>query len=226
VSTRPVAMSNRSSDRKAVICIFAKPPRPGEVKTRLVPLLGAERAAALAEAFLQDTVAMVRQCSWAECVIAATQPLERDYFSQKGLWLQGDGDLGMRLERIFQRGLRRHEMVFALGADSPGMPCGYLQEAMGALHTADAVLGPASDGGFCFLGLKKCPAGIFDGITWSSPETMASTMRALQAHGLRVTVGQPWFDVDTPEDLEHLREVLQKTPTAAPVTAELLRGWK
>jgi rSAM/selenodomain-associated transferase 1 len=219
-------MSNRSSDRKAVICIFAKPPRPGEVKTRLVPLLGAERAAALAEAFLQDTVAMVRQCSWAECVIAATQPLERDYFSQQQLWLQGDGNLGTRLEGIFQRGLQHHEIVFALGADSPGMPAEHLRQAMEALRTADAVFGPAADGGFCFLGLKKCPAGIFDGIAWSTPATMASTMRALQDHGLRVSVGQPWFDVDTSEDLEHLREVLQKTPTAALATAELLRGWK
>jgi uncharacterized protein len=219
-------MFDPSSDKKAVICIFAKPPRPGEVKTRLVPLLGTERAAALAETFLQDTVAMVRQCFWATCVIAATQPFERDYFSQQELWLQGDGDLGMRLERIFQRGLQHHEIVFALGADSPGMPADHLRQTREALRKADAVFGPAADGGFCFLGLKKCPAGIFDGIAWSATDTMASTMRALQAHGLRVSVGQPWFDVDTPDDLEHLREVLQKTPTVAPATAELLRGWK
>ncbi len=218
-------MSIPSSAKKAVICIFAKPPRPGEVKTRLAPLLGADRAAALAEAFLQDTVAMVRQCSWAKCVIAATQPFERDYFSPDELWLQGDGDLGMRLQRIFQRGLQHHEIVFALGADSPGLPGDALQHAMEALHTADAVLGPAADGGFCFLGLKKCPAGIFNGIAWSNSETMTSTMSALHASGLRVIIGQPWFDIDTAEDLEHLRELLQNDSSAAPVTAELLRAW-
>jgi rSAM/selenodomain-associated transferase 1 len=209
------------SPRKAAICIFAKPPRSGEVKTRLIPLLGAAGAAALAEAFLHDTVSMVRQLEWAECVLAVTEPFARDYFSEDELWLQGDGGLEMRLERVFQRGLQSYSMVFALGADSPGLPASHLEQARRTLEKADAVIGPAADGGFCFLGLKKCPPGLFHGIPWSSSETMAQTIRALQRHGIQAVVGEPWFDVDTPEDLARVSKL---TEEQAPATMRALRG--
>ena len=62
---------------EAIVCIFVKPPNPGAVKTRLIPELGPERAAELAEALLEDTVAMVRTLPWAECIIAATKTFER-----------------------------------------------------------------------------------------------------------------------------------------------------
>ena len=58
---------------EAIVCIFTKPPIPGTVKTGLIPELGADRAAELAEAFLEDTVAMVRTVPWAECIVAATK---------------------------------------------------------------------------------------------------------------------------------------------------------
>ncbi|HEV8492517.1 MAG TPA: DUF2064 domain-containing protein, partial [Candidatus Angelobacter sp.] len=122
-----------------MVCIFVKPPEPGAVKTRLIPELGPERTAELAEAFLEDTVAMVRTLPWAECIIAATKTFERPYFKPEEVWLQSEGDLGERLEKVLRLALKRREIVLAIGGDSPGLPAAYMERARQALKTADAV---------------------------------------------------------------------------------------
>lgn len=208
---------------EAMVCIFAKPPEPGAVKTRLIPELGPDRAAELAEAFLEDTVAMVRTLNWAECIIAATRTFERSYFKPEEVWLQSEGDLGDRLEKVLRLALKRKPIVLAIGADSPGLPASYLENARNALATADAVLGPSADGGFYLIGLKDCPVGVLEGIQWSHSTTLAATIHKLEQFGLKTVLINPWFDVDSHEDLERLRRQLANDPTAAPRTAELLR---
>jgi rSAM/selenodomain-associated transferase 1 len=208
---------------EAIICIFAKPPIPGSVKTRLIPELGAERAAELAEAFLEDTVAMVRTIPWAECIIAASKTFARNYFKPEEVWLQSEGDLGDRLEKVLRLALKRKPIVLAIGADSPGLPAAYLENARQALATADAVLGPSADGGFYLIGLKNCPVGVLEGIQWSHSTTLAATVHKLEQFGMKTVLINPWFDVDSHEDLERLRRLLANDPSAAPKTAELLR---
>lgn len=208
--------------QEAMVCIFVKPPEPGAVKTRLIPELGPERTAELAEAFLEDTVAMVRTLPWAECIIAATKAFERSYFKPEEVWLQSEGDLGDRLEKVLRLALKRRAIVLAIGGDSPGLPAAYLQTARDALKTADAVLGPSADGGFYLMGLKDCPAGVLDGIQWSHSTTLAATVHKLEQFGMKTVLIDPWFDIDSHEDLERLRRQLATDPSAAPRTAELL----
>src|SRR6476646_6284451 len=208
---------------EAIVCIFAKPPIPGSVKTRLIPELGPERAAELAEAFLEDTVAMVRTVSWAECMIAATNTFERPYVEPEEVWLQSEGDLGDRLEKVLRLALKRKPIVLAIGADSPGLPAAYLQTARDALKNADAVLGPSLDGGFYLIGLKDCPVGLLEDIQWSHSTTLAATVAKLDQFGMKTVLINPWFDVDGHEDLERLRRQLANDASAAPKTAELLR---
>jgi hypothetical protein len=207
-----------------MICIFAKPPIPGSVKTRLIPELGPERAAELAEAFLEDTVAMVRTVFWAECIIAATKTFERPYFKPEEVWLQSEGDLGDRLEKVLRLALKRRPIVLAIGADSPGLPAAFLESAREALKTADAVLGPSADGGFYLIGLKDCPVGVLDGIQWSHSTTLAATTAKLGQFGMKTVLINPWFDIDSHQDLERLRRQLGADPAAAPRTAGLLRN--
>jgi len=209
--------------QEAMVCIFVKPPEPGAVKTRLIPELGPERTAELAEAFLQDTVAMVRALPWAECIIAATKTFARDYFKPEEVWLQSEGDLGERLEKVLRLALKRREIVLAIGGDSPGLPAAYMERARQALKTADAVLGPSADGGFYLMGLKDCPVGVLDGIQWSHSTTLAATVHKLEQFGMKTVLIDPWFDIDSHEDLERLRGQLANDPTPAPHTAEWLR---
>lgn len=209
--------------RDGSICVFAKPPQAGDVKTRLIPLVGKDGAAALAEAFLLDTWAAVCDLSWARAIIASTGTFDRPLNQQAPeVWLQGDGDLGARLERILARALQGSSFALALGADSPGLPASHMERARLALAEADAVIGPCDDGGFYMLGLRRSPPGLLAGISWSQSNTFAQTLAKLEAAGLRVTVLEPWFDVDRPRDLARLRGLIALGDLCAPKTAEVL----
>jgi rSAM/selenodomain-associated transferase 1 len=201
-----------------VICIFAKPPVAGRVKTRLAAALGPERAAELARAFLDDTISAVRALPWAQPALATTEIVESDL----PLLLQGEGDLGERIERVLRAALQVAPSAIAIGADAPALPRRFLEAARAALDRADAVVGPAEDGGFYLLGLRLCPEGLLAGLPWSASETFTRTVERLWARGLRVEVLERWFDVDRPEDLERLRALLRSGEIDAPRTARLL----
>lgn len=201
-----------------MICIFAKPPVAGRVKTRLAAALGPERAADFARAFLDDTIAAVQALPWAQAALASTEPVP----CALPVILQGEGDLGERIERVLRAALGLAPLALAIGADAPALPARLLEAARDALERADAVIGPADDGGFYLLGLRACPEGLLAGLPWSAPDTFARTAGRLRAHGLRLAVLEPWFDADRPEDLDRLRALLRSGKIVAPATARLL----
>lgn len=211
------------TQHRVTICIFAKPPAPGAVKTRLVPALGAEGAASLARAFLIDTVAQVRAVPWARAVLASTGDLA-PFLPGPRLprWSQGDGDLGQRLERVLRRALAEGGPAVAIGADTPGLPPHLLEQARDALEGAGSVLGPAEDGGFYLLGLTRCPEGLLSSLPWSRHDTMTHTRRRLVERGLPPALLDPWFDVDTPEDLQRLARLIREGRVRADETARAL----
>lgn len=228
---------------EAVICVFAKPPIAGEVKTRLglPPLL----AARLAQAFLDDTLSAMAALPWATVALASTAPAT----AAVPVLLQGEGDLGARIERVLRAALalgaagaparlssspelawdpnhspamRRPAAVIAIGADAPALPARLLESARTALHKYDAVLGPADDGGFYLLALRACPPGLLDGLPWSAPQTCARTLLRLRERGYRTALLEPWFDVDRPEDLTRLEALLRAGTLSAPRTKAVL----
>jgi hypothetical protein len=193
------------------------------VKTRLIPRLGSRGAAELATVFLQDTWASVSALPWVKTVIASTEKnLSEGLPGAAEIWMQGEGDLGARLANIFQRALRDHPYTIAIGADSPGLPLMFLEQARDALSRMDAVIGPCADGGFYLLGLRSCPQDLLSGISWSAATTCAETIAKLQAAGLTVHILQSWFDVDTAEDLEKLDSLLSANQIQAPRTKDFL----
>src|SRR5262245_44344365 len=115
---------------KPCICIFAKSPRPGSVKTCLAPEVGSERAAALAAAFPRDTWSAVWSLRWAQPVLATTDADAEDWDFARGanIWRQGGGDLGERLERVLRRALRAAPFAIALGIDTPGLPRSFVEQ--------------------------------------------------------------------------------------------------
>ncbi|MEJ7599921.1 MAG: TIGR04282 family arsenosugar biosynthesis glycosyltransferase [Kofleriaceae bacterium] len=203
------------------VCIFAKPPVAGAVKTRLAE---PPRAAELARAFLVDTCAAVRTLPWADAILATTGSLDPALAAELAVpvWLQGDGDLGARLERVLRRALASSGTAVAIGADSPGMPRELLDRARLALRTTDAVLGPSEDGGFYLLGLRRCPEGLLADLPWSRSDTFAATLARLHSRGLSPNVLDPWFDVDRPADLARLNRLLTTGAVLAPATARVL----
>lgn len=208
----------------ATICVFAKPPRAGEVKTRLSSALPADGPARLARAFFEDTWALVSGIPWAQAVLATTEPEAAEWHSLNlaEIWPQGDGDLGVRLERVLRRALETSPLAIAVGTDSPGLPIERFEAARAALASNDAVLGPCDDGGFYLIGLRRCPDGLLHELPWSAAETLECTASRLRQHGLRTALLDTWFDVDEPADLERLRRSLRAGEIDAPATARLL----
>jgi len=210
--------------KRGALCIFAKPPEPGRVKTRLAPALGDHGAAELARAFLVDTCQAARALVWATPVLATTGPFEASLDAALALpmWPQGDGDLGARMERVLRRALTSAPFAIAIGADSPGLPPRLLEAARDALEAADAAIGPTADGGFYLLALRRCPDGLLDDLPWSRFDTFTKTVERLQARGLTVRILAPWFDIDRPADLDHLRDLLDRREIVAPATERCL----
>lgn len=208
---------------EVALCVFAKPPRAGDAKTRLAPAVGAEGAAALARAFISDTWAAVSRLPWARPVLASTGPWPDGLLpAPVEVWQQGEGDLGARVERILHRGLEVCPAVMALGADSPGLPMAYLEAAHAALENMDAVFGPSDDGGFYLLAVRRLPVGALVDLPWSQPVTLVRTEARLKSLGLSVARVTPFFDVDVPADLEHLESELGAGRLHAPATAAVL----
>jgi len=205
------------------ICVFAKPPRPGQTKTRLIPAVGADGAANLAHAFFKDIWASLQTLSDATLILVVTEhdpafePIEAE------VWLQGDGDLGDRMERALRRALEGADAAVVVGSDLPGLPLRVFEQAREALQGGAAVLGPSADGGFYLIGLTRCPAGLLAGLPWSQSDTYEQTIARLHSHGLRVRMLERWFDVDVPADLEHLEKLIAREEISVPATSNALQ---
>ena len=209
------------SAARGTVVVLAKPPVAGEVKTRLAP---PDRAALLARAFLIDTFAALRSIEWVDAVLATTAALDPSLEHELAttIWMQGEGDLGARIERVLRRALASAPRAIAMGSDTPGLPLAALERAHDALRAADAAIGPAEDGGFYLLALRSCPEGLLAGLPWSQSDTFAATLARLHERGLSTVVLEPWFDVDRPADLERLRGLLAARTVSAPATWHIL----
>ncbi len=204
---------------RPIACVFARRPEAGRTKTRLARAVGAAAAARLAQAFLDDTLLALAPLPLMR-VLAATEPFEHPGADE--VWLQGDGELGARLERVLQRALERSPRAVALGADAVGLPTAAVLDALARLDTADVVFGPAADGGFWLLAVRTCPAGLFDGVPWSAPTTLAAAEAAARARCLTCARVAEWFDVDLGADLVKLEALLRAGRVHAPATARVL----
>ena len=193
------------------VVVFAKAPLPGYAKTRLIPALGAEGAARLARGLLEAAldaaldagIGPVELC----CAPDARQPAFADLArrAEASLTGQGEGDLGERMARALARSLREHAAAIVIGTDAPGLDAAYLRGAADALATHDAVFGPALDGGYTLVGLRRPAPALFEGIDWSTPQVMAQTRARLARLGLRHAELAPLADIDEPADLRHLQ---------------------
>jgi uncharacterized protein len=193
------------------LVIFAKAPQAGLAKTRLIPALGAEGAAALARRMLEQTMHQaLAACAGRVELCMSPAPADPAW---QGMALpeavartaQGEGDLGQRMARAVQRvTTEQHQPLLLMGADCPGLSAAHLSEAAEQLAQHDAVLLPVADGGYVLIGLKApCPE-LFTRMPWSTSAVAAETLRRMAALGLRVWQGPQLQDIDEAADLAHL----------------------
>ena len=219
--------------RQCALAVMARAPEPGQVKTRLVPPLSYESAAELYRCLLLDKLLQVSQLPGIDPYLAYTPIEARQSMLEllpKAVTLipQAGSDLGDRLHRLSAILLERgHPAAILIDSDSPTLPTPYLLDAIARLQsgTTDLVLGPAEDGGYYLIGLKRPCRALFDDIPWSGPEVLTETLHRATTQRLQVATLPSWFDVDTPEDLTRLRHDLATTDTSvAPYTRRFLFG--
>lgn len=114
---------------------------------------------------------------------------------------QGPGDLGERLARVFEQLCGGGRPVLAVGSDCPGLTVARILSAAAALGRVDLVLGPALDGGYYLIGLRRPRPELFRDVPWSTPQVLEVTRSRAEAAGLTVELLDPARDLDTPEDL-------------------------
>ena len=192
------------------VIVFAKAPVAGQAKTRLMPALGAEGAAALAGQLLVRAVAAAAAAGFETVELCVTPDTGHALFQQLRqahglvLSLQGEGDLGARMQRALARALQTHDRALLMGSDLPGMDAAMLRQADAALAGHDAVFVPALDGGYGLVGLRAPASALFDGMVWSCADVMARTRERARQAGLRIAELPAVADIDEPADLRHL----------------------
>ena len=192
------------------IVIMAKAPVAGFAKTRLIPALGAEGAAQLAQKMLSRTLAtalasklgVVEICATPDPTDPAWQNLD---LPSNIVWsAQGDGDLGERMARAAVRTTRGGEAVLLIGTDCPAINVFTLHEAAQALHDYDASVLPTYDGGYALLALKRFDNRLFENMPWSTSTVALETLQRMVEMDCEVKLLQTLHDIDEPLDLAQL----------------------
>lgn len=186
------------------LIIFVKAPVAGRAKTRLAKTLGHGRAAAVYRRLSANTVAQAARGDWR--TVLAVDPVGA-LVGHEDLWsprfqrvTQGRGDLGRRMRRVFD--LSPTGPVVIIGSDAPALRARHIRAAFKALGGADAVFGPAPDGGYWLIGLarRRGRAPSFDGVRWSSEHALDDTVRALPV-SFRLAKLETLADIDDAADL-------------------------
>lgn len=197
------------------LILFTRYPVPGKAKTRLIPELGKEKAAKLQEIMTGHTLINARCCG------AAFDTSIEIRFCGSGKrnmrrWLgngpkyipQGKGDLGQRIERAFRDAFETgFDHVMIIGCDCPQLDVECLSHAIEALKENDMIIGPALDGGYYLIGLRKPAPQLFVEIDWGTEYVFEQTIKIAETEGLKIAQLKQLSDVDQPEDMSICRNL-------------------
>ncbi len=217
-------LARLASDASDALVVLMRVPRPGVGKSRLAASLGVERTFLLASAFAQDTLRLAASGSGWRPLAAYTPDdgmAEAEAFGG-GIEAvpQAAGDLGTRIAGALDAGLRVGPRAVLIGSDTPDLPHEIIERAFAALDDADAVIGPAEDGGFYLVGVRSTHPDMFAGVEWSTDTVFERTVSNLRRLGWRVAVLDEWGDVDDLASLFALARRLDAAEAAgrAPAT--------
>jgi uncharacterized protein len=224
---------------RPALIVFCREPLAGRTKTRLLSHLAPRDAAALADAFIVDTLAKAARIRPARLVIAGTSEscvAESAYFRtlkrrfDAELLDQGRGSLGARMARALEP-FARDRGALLVGTDLPSLPAAALSRLYALLRRYRLFLGPSLDGGYYAVGVRGELPPIFTGIRWGCARVFAETVKRIKYARRRLAVGPVWHDVDRWPDLVILCGYLRsleasagrRSPHPCPATARVLK---
>ena len=186
------------------LIIFARAPRLGQVKRRLAAEVGEPAALDIYQQLLATLFANL--ASLKNVHLACEPPGSEPEFQPLlppgwTLGPQSQGDLGHRLAHAFHAAFANGaKKVAIIGSDCPHVTPKHIREAFSSLNKADAVFGPATDGGYWLIALKAPRPQLFQDIPWSTPEVLARSLATARALGLQIDLLEILSDVDTKAD--------------------------
>lgn len=188
-----------------VLIIFIKNPRLGKVKTRLARCIGEDKALRVYKELLKYTLEMaskidVQRQVWYSDYIDQQDEIDPEFFDKA---LQKGSHLGARMEEAFRQAfiLNRTEKAVIIGSDCPDLTEDLITLAFNKLDRFDLVVGPAADGGYYLLGMKKNHHELFIDINWSSESVYSETLKRAEELQLKVFELPILNDIDTEKDL-------------------------
>lgn len=188
--------------------IFAKPPYPGAVKTRLIPDIGSVKAARVYRYCLEYTLEVVRR-SGLDYQLFLSEDCDDAVFQEEEHSLQKGKDLGQRMYHAFEELLvTASDGAIIIGTDCLDLTPMHLQDAARSLADHELVLIPALDGGYALIGCTTIHPGLFRNLRWSTDQVYRQTIANAERLNYRVRSLESVRDIDTLQDLEHYPELL------------------
>lgn len=198
----------------AVLLFLVRWPAPGRVKSRLAAAIGEAEACEVYRLIAARCFERAMAVAGVAVVVCHTGG-SCDAFKSwlrgaEGYWEQPEGALGERLEQLFGRAFAQGaRVVGAVGSDAPALGSNALSDAMASLAKSDVAVLPATDGGYVFIGVTRNLPELFRGIPWSTADTLSATLSVCETLGLSVTLGPTFGDVDTLDDWNAARRMIE-----------------
>ncbi|MDH3218294.1 MAG: TIGR04282 family arsenosugar biosynthesis glycosyltransferase [Gammaproteobacteria bacterium] len=188
--------------------IFAKPPRAGTVKTRLIPDIGAAKAARVYRYCVEHTLDVAR-LSGLDYQVFLSEECDDQIFLEEQYAMQRGPDLGTRMKNALKDLLAGNpEGALIIGTDCLDISARHLRQAAQALASHELVLLPAVDGGYALIGSTEANPALFRSVSWSSAKVMKQTLSNAGKLNYRVSLLETVRDIDTLQDLEQYPELL------------------
>ena len=198
------------------LLIFTKSPVLGEVKTRLQPDYSTEQSLIIHKRLTLNTLELSKDLIELDIELCCTPDRNTLFFLDCEnnfpitLNNQQGADLGERMAYSFSVALQTNDKVIVIGTDCPDIDKGYITQAFDALNENDAVIGPAADGGYVLLGLRKFSLDLFTDISWGSDKVFSQTQKVLNNLSWSYKELDIMYDLDRPEDLLRYKDLLNE----------------
>ena len=196
--------------KKNALIIFVKNVIPGHVKTRLAATLGNDVAMDIYQQLLKNLKNNIQSLD-AGKIIFYSEFIEDDIWDYSIFKknIQQGNDLGERMKNAFDVSLAAgYKKAVIIGSDCPGIDENILNEAFEKLTGFDVVIGPATDGGYYLLGMKKMYSFLFQDIEWSTDKVLQQTLSVCNRNHLTYFQLPELSDIDEEKDLTHFKELV------------------
>jgi rSAM/selenodomain-associated transferase 1 len=197
----------------AVVMVFAKAPVPGQVNTRLLPVVSAEQAAQLQVELIHDRLRECTSSLLSDVQLWCSPDTGHACFTECSsrypvrLHQQQGGDLGERMAFGQRQALQRYRKAVIIGTDAPALKADAIEQAILALDRNDVVITPAEDGGYVLIGVSGWIPGLLINVEWGMGQVLSQTLRNVDRLGLGYELLGECWDVDRPEDLLRYRRM-------------------